>query len=91
MWYAAIARPQVLCENSRARSPRTEKGAGRSEHGRDLPVKSLRRLCRAIDALDQRVGQLVHWAVPIAVLVSAGNAVSRHTMNVASNARLELQ
>ncbi|MCK6451736.1 MAG: TRAP transporter small permease subunit [Alphaproteobacteria bacterium] len=51
----------------------------------------LLRLCRAIDALNQRVGQLVYWAVLIAVLVSAGNAVSRYALNIASNAWLELQ
>lgn len=46
---------------------------------------------RAIDALNERVGRLVLWLVLVMVLVSSANAVSRYTLNLSSNAWLELQ
>src|SRR3954466_12046881 len=49
------------------------------------------RLARLIDALNERVGKAMCWLVLVAVLVSAGNAIIRKTLNVSSNAWLELQ
>ncbi len=46
---------------------------------------------RLIDAVNERIGRLVYWLVLIMVLVSAGNALSRYALSVASNAWLELQ
>jgi TRAP-type mannitol/chloroaromatic compound transport system permease small subunit len=46
---------------------------------------------RVIDALNERVGRLLTWLVLLAVLVSAGNAVSRYGFNLSSNAWLEIQ
>ena len=46
---------------------------------------------RAIDALNRRIGHAVYWLVLVAVLVSAGNAVSRYLFDISSNAWLELQ
>lgn len=46
---------------------------------------------RTIDALNLVVHKVVMWLVLIAVLVSAGNAVSRYTLSISSNAFLELQ
>jgi TRAP-type mannitol/chloroaromatic compound transport system permease small subunit len=54
-------------------------------------VVLLLRLSRAIDALNDRVGHLVYWAVLAAVLVSAGNACMRYAFDLSSNAWLELQ
>lgn len=51
----------------------------------------LLRLSRAIDALNDRIGHLVYWLILAAVLVSAGNAVSRYLLDLSSNAWLELQ
>ena len=48
-------------------------------------------LSRAIDALNRRVGHAVCWLVLAAVLISAGNAVSRYLFDASSNAWLELQ
>jgi len=48
-------------------------------------------LSRGIDALNERVGKLTYWLILIMVLVSAGNAVSRYALSIASNAWLELQ
>jgi len=54
-------------------------------------LKRLLALSRLIDALNERVGRLVYWLVLAAVLVSAGNAVSRYLFNLSSNAWLEIQ
>jgi TRAP-type mannitol/chloroaromatic compound transport system permease small subunit len=54
-------------------------------------VGFLLRLSRAVDALNDRVGHLVYWAVLAAVLVSAGNASMRYAFDLSSNAWLELQ
>ena len=51
----------------------------------------LLRLSRAIDWLNDQVGHLVYWLILAAVLVSAGNAVSRYLLDLSSNAWLELQ
>jgi TRAP-type mannitol/chloroaromatic compound transport system permease small subunit len=49
------------------------------------------RLTRFIDALNERIGKTMCWLVLVAVLVSAGNAIIRKTLNMSSNAWLELQ
>jgi TRAP-type mannitol/chloroaromatic compound transport system permease small subunit len=54
-------------------------------------MRSLLALSRGIDWVNEHVGRLVYWAVLIMVLVSAGNATSRYSLNIASNAWLELQ
>jgi len=41
-------------------------------------VTLLLRLSRAIDWLNERVGQLVYWLILAAVVVSAGNAMVRY-------------
>src|SRR5258708_2020855 len=46
---------------------------------------------RLIDALNERIGRIVYWLVLVMVLVSAGNAMSRYALSIASNAWLELQ
>jgi TRAP-type mannitol/chloroaromatic compound transport system permease small subunit len=54
-------------------------------------VKSLLALSRGIDWLNGQVGRLVYWLVLVAVLISAGNAVSRYSLSLSSNAWLEIQ
>jgi len=54
-------------------------------------VKPLLRLSGLVDALNERVGHLSYWLILVAVLVSAGNAVVRYTLNTSSNAWLEIQ
>ena len=54
-------------------------------------MNALLRLSRAIDALNGKVGRAAYWLVLAAVLVSAGNAVSRRALGMSSNAWLELQ
>ncbi len=54
-------------------------------------MKLLLRLSGLIDALSESVGKLTYWLVLVAVLVSAGNAVVRYSLNLSSNAWLEIQ
>ncbi|HUJ00492.1 MAG TPA: TRAP transporter small permease subunit [Usitatibacter sp.] len=54
-------------------------------------MKTLLRLSRAIDALNELVGRWVYWLVLVMVLVSAGNAIVRKLFNMSSNAFLEAQ
>ncbi len=51
----------------------------------------LLRISQRIDALNRFVGRAVSWLILVAVLVSAGNAVSRKALNLSSNAMLEVQ
>ena len=48
-------------------------------------------LSRRIDQLNEWVGRWVAWLVLAAVLISAGNAVSRKAFDLSSNAFLEIQ
>jgi TRAP-type mannitol/chloroaromatic compound transport system permease small subunit len=48
-------------------------------------------LSRLIDRVTEIIGKGVMWLILLAILVSAGNAVSRKLFNVSSNAWLELQ
>jgi len=54
-------------------------------------MQALLKLSRSIDSLNALFGRLVYWLVLVAVLVSAGNAVSRYALNASSNAWLEIQ
>ena len=54
-------------------------------------MAALLRLSRSIDAFSEFVGRWVAWLVLFAVLISAGNAVSRKAFNLSSNAFLEIQ
>lgn len=54
-------------------------------------MKQLLALSRAIDFVNEQVGRLVYWGVLIMVLVSSANATLRYSLNIASNAWLELQ
>ncbi|MUI14221.1 TRAP transporter small permease subunit [Massilia dura] len=48
-------------------------------------------LSRAIDKLNDRIAAVVAWALLAAVLVCAGNALIRYSLNTSSNAWLEIQ
>ena len=54
-------------------------------------MKALLSLSRSIDALNVFVGRVACWAIFVAILVSAANAVVRKMFGVSSNAWLELQ
>jgi TRAP-type mannitol/chloroaromatic compound transport system permease small subunit len=48
-------------------------------------------LSRAIDAVNEKIGRWAAWLILVAVLVSAGNAITRKAFNLSSNGMLELQ
>ena len=48
-------------------------------------------LSQSIDALNERIGLAVSWALLAAVLICAGNALIRYSFNISSNAWLEIQ
>jgi len=54
-------------------------------------VSFLLSISKLIDRLNERVGHTFYWLVLAAVLISAANAVVRKTLNVSSNAFLEIQ
>jgi TRAP-type mannitol/chloroaromatic compound transport system permease small subunit len=54
-------------------------------------LQFLLRVSGLIDALNERIGKLVYWAILASVIVSTVNASLRYSINVASNAWLELQ
>ncbi len=54
-------------------------------------MRPLLALSHAIDTLNAFVGRAVSWLVLLAVIVSAGNAISRKAFSLSSNAWLELQ
>ena len=57
----------------------------------DRRMTILIALARIIDRVTAFVGRAVSWLILLAVLVSAGNAISRKAFDIASNAWLELQ
>jgi TRAP-type mannitol/chloroaromatic compound transport system permease small subunit len=51
----------------------------------------LLQFTRLIDRLSESVGRASIWLVLVVVVISAGNAVARFSMNLSSNAMLEIQ
>ncbi|MEO5337655.1 MAG: TRAP transporter small permease subunit [Magnetospirillum sp. WYHS-4] len=54
-------------------------------------MKALLAVSRWIDILNERVGHGAYWLVLVMVLISAGNATIRYSLNMSSNAWLEVQ
>jgi TRAP-type mannitol/chloroaromatic compound transport system permease small subunit len=54
-------------------------------------LHALLALARVIDALNERIGRFFAWFLLAAVLISAGNALVRYSLNTSSNAWLEIQ
>jgi len=54
-------------------------------------MQGLLRLARIIDALNTAVGRTAMWLILAATLISAGNALMRYSLDLSSNAWLELQ
>jgi TRAP-type mannitol/chloroaromatic compound transport system permease small subunit len=48
-------------------------------------------LSRFIDALNEKVGSAVSWALLLSVLICTGNALIRYALHTSSNAWLEIQ
>jgi len=54
-------------------------------------MTGLMRVAAAIDAANSRVGRLVSWLLLAAVVIGAGNAITRKLFSLSSNAWLEAQ
>ena len=54
-------------------------------------MQFLLRLSRAMDAISERIGMLLIWALFSTVIISTVNAVIRKVFSIGSNAWLELQ
>ncbi len=54
-------------------------------------VRALLSLSRAIDAINVQIGRWCAWAILVAVVISAVNAIVRKAFDMSSNAWLELQ
>src|SRR6185295_19879356 len=54
-------------------------------------VAALLGLSRAIDQFNEWIGRIAAWAIVVAVVVSAVNAIVRKVFGTSSNAWLELQ
>jgi TRAP-type mannitol/chloroaromatic compound transport system permease small subunit len=54
-------------------------------------MNALLGFSRLMDAISERIGRAIIWLVLIAVLISAGNSVSRKAFDLSSNAFLEVQ
>ena len=54
-------------------------------------MKLLLKISSVIDAITAFIGRAASWLVLVAVLISAGNAMIRYSLNISSNAWLEAQ
>lgn len=54
-------------------------------------MNALLRLSTLIDAANERIGKIAAWAGLLAVIVCTVNAIFRYTVNMSSNAWLEIQ
>lgn len=54
-------------------------------------MEFLLKIARAVDVVTEWIGKTVGWLILAAIVLSAGNAVVRKTMNISSNAYLEAQ
>jgi TRAP-type mannitol/chloroaromatic compound transport system permease small subunit len=54
-------------------------------------MQGLLGLSRAIDRINSAIGRVVAWAIFVAVVISAGNAIIRKVFSTSSNAWLEAQ
>jgi TRAP-type mannitol/chloroaromatic compound transport system permease small subunit len=54
-------------------------------------MQGLLRLAHLIDTLNTAIGRTAMWLILAATLISAGNALMRYSLDISSNAWLELQ
>src|SRR5262245_24504619 len=56
-----------------------------------IPLQTLLKLSRGIDAFTRWTGKRLAWLILVAVVISAVNAILRKTFDISSNSWLELQ
>jgi TRAP-type mannitol/chloroaromatic compound transport system permease small subunit len=54
-------------------------------------MSALLAFSRFIDGINEKIGHGISWALLLAVLICSGNAIVRYTLNIGSNAWLEIQ
>lgn len=54
-------------------------------------MNALLAFSRAVDAVNTRIGRWIAWAILLAVVISAGNAIVRKVFDMSSNSWLEAQ
>jgi TRAP-type mannitol/chloroaromatic compound transport system permease small subunit len=54
-------------------------------------MSALLLFSKYIDALNEKIGLTISWALLVAVVICSGNALIRYTFNTSSNAWLEIQ
>ena len=54
-------------------------------------MQGLLGISRVIDSVNTRIGRAVSWLILVAILIAAGNAIIRKTLDMSSNAWLEWQ
>jgi TRAP-type mannitol/chloroaromatic compound transport system permease small subunit len=54
-------------------------------------MSSLLSFSRFIDAINEKIGLAISWALLLAVLICSGNALVRYIFNTSSNSWLEIQ
>ena len=54
-------------------------------------MSALLLISKYIDALNEKIGLSISWALLVAVVICSGNALIRYTFNTSSNAWLEIQ
>jgi TRAP-type mannitol/chloroaromatic compound transport system permease small subunit len=79
-----IRPPRLPAQLERRKSQGEGKGGG-------LPLQSLLKLSRGIDALTSWLGKRLAWLILLAVIISAINATIRKVFDTSSNSWLELQ
>lgn len=54
-------------------------------------MNALLKFTRAVDFVNDKIGLIANWLVLLSCVISAGNALSRYSLNLSSNAWLEIQ
>jgi TRAP-type mannitol/chloroaromatic compound transport system permease small subunit len=72
-------------------APATARAAAYDAQLRGAAMNLLMQWARWIDTLNRHIGRAMAWPILGAIVVSAGNAISRKLFGVSSNAWLEIQ
>jgi TRAP-type mannitol/chloroaromatic compound transport system permease small subunit len=82
---------QILLTRRQCSAIQAHRGSPGRTNLRGGTMGGLLAVSRGIDRMNEFIGKAVAWLILVAVLVSATNAIIRKTLNVSSNAWLELQ
>jgi TRAP-type mannitol/chloroaromatic compound transport system permease small subunit len=86
-----MVKPLHARSAEKAAAPDRRSQDGRGVTGGGLPLQSLLKMSRGIDAFTTWTGKRLAWLILLAVVVSALNAIIRKSFDTSSNSWLELQ